>query len=111
VPGTEPRYVLRVIPDSRQVVIGPAHRLAQHELSAESVCWTSRAPDAAFAGEVRIRSHHAAAKAEITPTAAGFHVRFREPQNAVAPGQAAVVYVQDRVIGGGYITDAAVGAV
>jgi tRNA U34 2-thiouridine synthase MnmA/TrmU len=39
----------------------------------------------------------------VTPTAAGFTALFETPQAAVAPGQAAVVYVGDRVVAGGYI--------
>lgn len=104
VPGSSPRYVLKVIPDRRRVVIGPAERLAQSELRAESVLWTGAAPTSTFLGEVQIRSRHDAAPAEVTPSASGFAARFLTPQQAIAPGQAAVVYVQERVVGGGYIS-------
>jgi tRNA-uridine 2-sulfurtransferase len=103
VAGPEPRYVLRIVPDTKQVVIGSADRLGQSELAAEGVSWTSRRPDAPFAGEVRIRSRHMPAAALVTPTEGGFTARFESPQAAVAPGQAAVVYVGDRVVAGGYI--------
>jgi tRNA-uridine 2-sulfurtransferase len=103
IPGKEARYVLRVIPETRQVVVGGAAELGCAELQAEGVQWTGPTPVEPFAAAVRIRSHHQAAAAEITPSAEGFKARFTEPQMAVAPGQAAVVYVQDRVIGGGYI--------
>jgi tRNA-uridine 2-sulfurtransferase len=39
----------------------------------------------------------------VTPSASGFSVRFDEPQRAIAPGQAAVVYRGDHVLGGGFI--------
>jgi tRNA-specific 2-thiouridylase len=103
IPGREPRYVLRVIPDTRDVVVGSAADLGRAELEAQAVHWTGRAPDGPFEGQVRIRSHHLAAAAQITPSQDGFRARFAEPQMAVAPGQAAVVYLHDRVIGGGYI--------
>ncbi len=103
IPGAEPRYVLRVIADSREVVVGPAERRAQRDLHAEGVMWTSQPPEAPFEGHVRIRSRHSAAAAEVTPSASGFRARFAEPQLAIAPGQAAVIYVRDRVVGGGFI--------
>lgn len=103
IPGKDPRYVLRVIPETQAVVVGPAERLLGHALSAESVTWTTAAPTAPFEGQVRIRSRHRAAQARVTPTTFGFEVKFEAPQSAIAPGQAAVVYQDDRVIGGGYI--------
>jgi tRNA U34 2-thiouridine synthase MnmA/TrmU len=39
----------------------------------------------------------------VTPTQEGFHARFVTPESAVAPGQAAVIYRGDLVVGGGYI--------
>jgi tRNA-uridine 2-sulfurtransferase len=104
IPGKQPRYVLRVVPESQAVVVGPAERLLQRELSARGVIWTAREPSGAFDGQVRIRSRHRAAQARVTPSAQGFEAVFEEPQSAIAPGQAAVVYQGDRVVGGGYIS-------
>jgi tRNA-specific 2-thiouridylase len=103
IPGANPRYVLRVMPDTQAVVVGAAARLLSNALSASSVTWTTREPAGPFEGQVRIRSRHRAAQARVTPTAFGFEAQFEVPQSAVAPGQAAVVYQGDRVIGGGYI--------
>jgi tRNA-specific 2-thiouridylase len=103
VAGREPRYVLRIVPETQEVVVGPPESLASRELAAESVSWTGARPSAPFAAQVRIRSRHSAAAAEVTPTATGFHARFHTSQSAIAPGQAAVVYVGDRVVGGGFI--------
>jgi tRNA-specific 2-thiouridylase len=102
--GKEPRYVLRVMPETHSVVIGPAEKLLSRELRADGVTWTTRAPNGPFEAQVRIRSRHTPAPARITPTAAGFSAQFDAPQSAIAPGQAAVIYQEDRVIGGGYIT-------
>ena len=52
--------------------------------------------------KIRYRSRPAAATVEVLP-AGRFHVRFDEPCHAVAPGQAAVCYDGDRVLGGGWI--------
>lgn len=103
IPGKDPRYVLRVVPDTHAVVVGPAERLLANGLSAGGVTWTTQTPPEPFEGQVRIRSRHRAANARVTPTPAGFHAEFEVPQSAVAPGQAAVVYQGDRVVGGGYI--------
>jgi tRNA-specific 2-thiouridylase len=102
-PGSEPRYVLRVLHDTQQVVVGTADRLAASQLSAEGVSWTTARPAEPFAGQVRIRSRHAPAAARVVPSPTGFTAHFDAPQTAVAPGQAAVVYVGERVVGGGFI--------
>lgn len=103
IPGKTPRYVLKVIPETRQVVVGSAEELAADELAARTVTWTSIPPSSAFAAQVRIRSHHSPAEALVTPTEQGFHARFSTPQHAIAPGQAAVIYRGEQVVGGGYI--------
>jgi len=103
VPGREPRYVLRIVSNTRQVVVGSAEELAVAELHAESVTWTGTRPEAEFEAQVRIRSRHRASDCVVTPTPSGFTARFVTPESAVAPGQAAVVYCGERVVGGGYI--------
>jgi tRNA-specific 2-thiouridylase len=103
IPGKDPRYVLRVLPDTQSVIVGPADRLLSKSLSADAVTWTTCEPTRPFDAQVRIRSRHRAARARVTPTAFGFAVEFDEAQSAIAPGQAAVVYQDDVVIGGGYI--------
>jgi tRNA-specific 2-thiouridylase len=60
-------------------------------------------PPGAFRGKVRIRYRHHGASATVTPTLDGFEVRFEDPQRAITPGQAAVIYRDDEVIGGGFI--------
>ena len=103
IPGREPKYVLKIIVDTRQVVVGSAQELAVAELRAQDVTWTSMRPAAPFEAQLRIRSRHTPADCIVTPTAEGFTARFIQPERAVAPGQAAVVYAGERVVGGGYI--------
>jgi tRNA-specific 2-thiouridylase len=99
----KPRYVLRIVEASGDVIVGPEAGLYSAELAVEGAAWIGEPPRGAFDGEVQIRHHHAAAKARIEPDAQGFVARFEIPQRAVAPGQAAVVYVGPRVVGGGTI--------
>jgi len=101
--GGAPRYVLRVVKERNAVVVGAAERLERTSLRASDVSWIGSAPSDPFEAQVRIRYRHEAAPALVTPSADGFHAAFAEPQRAVAPGQAAVVYRGDAVIGGGFI--------
>lgn len=106
VPGPAPRYVLRVLPESRAIVVGDDAELYGAELEATGATWTgwSGAWEAApLRAAVRIRYRHEPAAATVTPSSTGFRVRFDEPQRAIAPGQAAVVYRGDHVLGGGFI--------
>jgi tRNA-specific 2-thiouridylase len=101
--GGGTRYVLRIVPDTAEVVVGDESQLYDAELTATDAHWISGRPASPFQGEVRIRYRHAGARADIIPTGAGFEARFEEPQRAITPGQAAVVYRGDEVIGGGFI--------
>lgn len=101
--GGGARFVLRIVPDSAEVVVGDEADLYQAELTATDVHWIGAKPRGVFQGEVRIRYRHPGAQADIIPGDHGFEVRFDEPQRAVTPGQAAVVYRDDEVIGGGFI--------
>ena len=101
--GGRPRYVLRIVPDTGDVVVGDGDALACGSLEAGKVEWTAAPPSDTFEADVQIRHHHRAMPARIELTALGFRASFLTPQRAVAPGQAAVVYVGDQVVGGGTI--------
>ncbi len=103
--GGPPRYVLKVLPESGEVVVGGAASLYASGLVAEGARWIGASrPTAPFDAELQIRHHHAPAKARIElDTEGGFIARFAEPQRAIARGQAAVVYDGDTVMGGGFI--------
>jgi len=101
--GGGARYVLRILPDRAEVVVGDESELYDAHLRATDAHWIAGRPAGPFEGEVRIRYRHRGARADITPNSAGFEVRFEEPQRAITPGQAAVVYRGDEVVGGGFI--------
>jgi tRNA-specific 2-thiouridylase len=100
----EPRFVIRIEPDTRRVVLGTKDDLAARELTAHRLNWlTSSVPDA-LRCRAQIRYQHAAAAADVEQIDADrMRVRFDEPQFGVAPGQAVVFYDGDRVLGGGWI--------
>jgi tRNA-uridine 2-sulfurtransferase len=105
VTSSRPLYVLRVIPESRAVVVGEETELAARSLVARDVNWLSiTAPTAARRASVKIRYRHAEAPATLEPLDDGrARVTFDAPQRAITPGQAAVFYDGDVCLGGGWI--------
>lgn len=100
----EPRYVIRIEPDTRRVVIGRREELARVELTGAEANWLIAEPTAPFRCQVKIRYRSRAIDATVTPLPENrFHVQFDQPAHGVAPGQAAVCYEANRVLGGGWI--------
>jgi tRNA-specific 2-thiouridylase len=102
----EPLYVIATEPMSQRVVVGRNDELLRARLTAKDVNWISIPPIAApIRAHVRIRNKHVPAQSTIYPTAdpARVEVHFDEPQRAVTPGQGAVFYDGDLVLGGGWI--------
>ncbi len=97
-----PAYVVDLDPATNTVYVGEDEDTASAEVEVRDVVWSVGTPPAGpIRAAVQIRSRHAAALSVVTPTDKGAQVRFDVPQRAVAPGQAAVFYDDDRVIGGG----------
>jgi tRNA-specific 2-thiouridylase len=100
----EPRYVVRIEPDTRRVVIGERDELARAKLTASGVNWLIDPPRGPLRCQAQIRYNSPAAAATVEPLAEDqIRVRFAEPRFGVAPGQAVVCYDGDRVLGGGWI--------
>jgi tRNA-specific 2-thiouridylase len=100
----EPRYVIRIEPETNRVVVGEKAELARGELMANRVNWLAEEPQTAIRCAAKIRYNSRRVPALVTPLAEGrLHVAFEEPQLGVAPGQAVVCYDGDRVLGGGWI--------
>lgn len=101
----EPRYVVRIEPASRRVVIGEREELACREFMAERTNWLAPVANKPFRCEVKIRYTCKPAAATVETLAGGrMRVVPDEPLFGVAPGQAAVCYEGDRVLGGGWIS-------
>ena len=109
IPGVEPRYVVAIDADEALVVVGPADALEQRVLRAARVNWIAGAPPSGpVAASVKIRYKAHDAPATLVPHGDWAEVCFAEPQRAITPGQAAVFYRGDEVIGGGFIESPAV---
>ena len=103
-PTGAPLYVLSLKPDRHEVVVGPKASLERTTLSASGVNWIEGAPAAPRRASVQIRHRHQPAPATVRATGPGrAEVVFDAPQIAVTPGQAAVFYDGDVVLGGGWI--------
>ena len=102
-----PRYVLKVIPETHEVVIGERPGLFSRGLVASRLNWLLDLPEGKdFACLARIRHRHTPAKATARILSGGIlKVRFDEPQSAVTPGQSVVLYQGTRVLGGGWIDE------
>jgi tRNA-specific 2-thiouridylase len=101
-----PVYVLETDISTNRVIVGPGELLARRELAADRVSWVAGGPPAegSFEATVRVRSHGADVPAVVTPRGGdAIEVVFRSPQRALAPGQSAVIYRGDEVLGGGRI--------
>jgi tRNA-specific 2-thiouridylase len=105
VASPRPLYVLRIEPEARRVVAGSEERLERDRCVIERTRWIPfERPRGGLRATVRIRSTQAGSTARILPLGDGrAEIRFDEPQRAIAPGQAAVAYDGDLVLGGGWI--------
>lgn len=102
--GGEPRYVLEVDPVGGTVVVGGAADLMAEGCRVGQVSWVTGAAPAGGGLEVKLRYRSPAVAARLEQVEAGeWAVHFAEPQPAVTPGQAAVLYRGDEVVGGGTI--------
>ncbi len=105
VPSTAPYYVVAIDPERNIVWVGRSDDLWTREMIVGLVNWVSiDAPSNPREALVRIRNQHRPAPAQVVPLAKNkVLVRFHAPQRAVTPGQAAVFYENDLLLGGGRI--------
>ena len=106
--GAAARYVVALDAASGTVRVGNEAALGARGARLGGVCWTSeRPPGSELRAEVQVRYRHAPVPATIAPSAdGGARVSFDEPVRAVSPGQAAVFYHGDELLGGGWIEEA-----
>ena len=105
----KPTYVLDVDPSANRVVVGPQELLERRGLVADGVTWVGGEPPAGQPFEAEVRTRYRGEDAPAVVEAVGerrVRVEFRSPQRAVAPGQSAVFFRGDEVLGGGRIIEA-----
>ena len=103
----EKHYVCRLCPQNNTVVLGDNESLFRRDVRAEHFNWIAgEAPAAPVRCRAKIRYRQTEQDATVTPLGGGAAaILFDEPVRAVTPGQAAVLYDGDTVLGGGVIVD------
>ena len=98
-------YVVSLDRAQNRLVVGEDRELRSTTCEVRNVNWIPYAlPEDPVQAEVRIRNRHEPAAAEVVALdATTARVTFHEPQRAITPGQAAVFYSGDQVLGGGWI--------
>ena len=102
----DPLFVVRIDADARQVIVGPREALLTASCSLKEVNWLGDGPLAEADGLAvfaRVRSTREPAAARLSVDGDVLSVVFDAPEEGVSPGQACVLYVGDRVLGGGFI--------
>ncbi len=103
--SSAPLYVTHIDAAAARIVVGPKEALGRASLTASGVNWTSGVAPAGWRRvSAQIRHRHPAAPARVRALGDGrAELAFDEPQTAVTPGQAVVVYEGEEVLGGGWI--------
>jgi tRNA-specific 2-thiouridylase len=103
-PTGAPMYVLALRPADRQVIVGPKAALERTALTAAQVNWIMEPPAGVRRVTAQIRHRHQPAPARVRALDEGrAELVFDTPQIAITPGQAAVFFDGDAVVGGGWI--------
>ena len=105
VAAANPLYVIALDPIKNEVIVGDRAEAHDQECTINQLNWVSIAPtDTPFHAEVQVRYRTAAAPATVFPLAGDrARIIFDEPQFSITPGQAAVFYRDDLLLGGGLI--------
>ncbi len=104
--GGPPLYVIAVEADTHRVVVGPKEALAGQRVAIRNLNWLGdvELPKHGVEVSVKLRSQHEPVAATLTADMNGnAEVVLQKPEMGIAPGQACVAYVGDRLMGGGWI--------
>ncbi len=103
-PAAHPYYVVKIEPEHNRLTVGTSQDLTTDRCRVEAINWIQPPPAKALQVLTRVRYRHSAAASMLVPR--GPHaadIVFDVPQKALTPGQGAVFYDEDEVLGGGWI--------
>lgn len=98
-----PVYITKIDYKNNQIIIGRKDDAFAAEFLIRDLYFSHKPIKKKVVFKVKIRYNHKEIKAELTPTANKIRAKFKKPQFAVTPGQAAVFYDYNRIVGGGTI--------
>jgi tRNA-specific 2-thiouridylase len=103
-PCSEPYYVVSMDPGQNLLTVGFKKDLLSFECRVNNINWINQKPNSPISVHTRVRYRHNAAASKLFPVdEKTAEVRFEKPQSAITPGQCAVFYQDDEVLGGGWI--------
>lgn len=105
----EPMFVLEIRPETRDVVVGARRDLASDRVEVGELNWLADPPAPASYVRVQLRYRAPDVPAVVASLGETLHLELRERVAAVTPGQSAVLFLEDRVLGGGRIVRAGKG--
>ena len=105
-PDATPWYVKNLDAESNRLIVCKNEELFSNKIEVNDVVWTGTVPPVSWHGGVQIRGRHPASPASVSQVAHGnWTIKFAEQQRAVTPGQFAVFYRENTIMGSGVITD------
>jgi len=103
-PAAEPYYVVRIDVAENRLIVGRKDDLRTSGCRLQKVNWISSVPTGPIAVDTRIRYRHTAVPSRVIPRESHKAVvQFQRPESAITPGQCAVFYRENEVLGGGWI--------
>jgi tRNA-specific 2-thiouridylase len=103
-PAPEPYYVIRMDLKRNRLVVGSKKDLLSSECKVVDINWIGTVPGSPLELHTRVRYRSREVAATVIPeNQHSAIVRFKEPQEAITPGQGAVFYKGDEILGGGWI--------
>ncbi len=104
-PAAEPYYVIAIDSERNRLIVGYEKDLLTRACKVIDINWIIKKPNTAVNVSTRVRYRHRAAPSSLIPTNGNTAIiQFDKPQTAIAPGQCAVFYQGDEVLGGGWIS-------
>lgn len=100
-----PLYIIKIDSKSNKIILGPREDVFKKEFLIKKPSFILKDAQKKIALRVKIRYNHKESLAKLVPIGKGLKISFNKPQFAITPGQSAVFYANDAIIGGGIIDE------